>query len=162
MLRDAFRAAVEGEDHEALTEALADDVVFRSPAVFKPYEGKPVVSAILVEGAAKVFEDFRYTDQIESDGVATLIFQARVGDRELDGLDLLRFDGDGKVGELTVMVRPMSGLNALAEAMARRFRDAGIATAVRTTARLEKTRQPPARASSFAPLSWRTSTRSSS
>jgi hypothetical protein len=76
-----------------------------------------------------VFEDFRYTDQIESDGVATLIFQARVGDRELDGLDLLRFDGDGKVGELMVMVRPMSGLNALAEAMARRFQDAGIATA---------------------------------
>jgi len=76
-----------------------------------------------------VLEEFRYNDQIDSDGAATLIFQARVGDREVDGLDLLRFDGDGKVGELMVMVRPMSGLNALAEAMARRFQDAGIATA---------------------------------
>jgi SnoaL-like domain len=129
MLSDRFRAAVEAEDPDALTDALADDVVFRSPAVFKPYEGKAVVSAILVEGAMKVFEDFRYTDQLEGADVATLVFCARVGDRELDGLDLLRFDADGKVGELMVMVRPMSGLNALAEAMARRFEDAGIATA---------------------------------
>jgi SnoaL-like protein len=129
MLSDRFRAAVEAEDPDALTDALADDVVFRSPAVFKPYEGKAVVSAILVQGAMKVFEDFRYTDQLEDSGVATLIFRARVGDRELDGLDLLRFDADGNVGELMVMVRPMSGLNALAEAMARRFEDAGIATA---------------------------------
>ena len=129
MLSDRFRAAVEAEDPDALTDALADDVVFRSPAVFKPYEGKAVVSAILVQGAMRVFEDFRYTDQLEGTGVATLVFRARVGDRELDGLDLLRFDADGKVGELTVMVRPMSGLNALAEAMARRFEDAGIATA---------------------------------
>ena len=129
MLSDPFRAAVEAEDPDALTDALAHDVVFRSPAVFKPYEGKAVVSAILVQGAMKVFEDFRYTDQLEGPDVATLVFRARVGDRELDGLDLLRFDADGKVGELTVMVRPMSGLNALAEAMARRFEDAGIATA---------------------------------
>ena len=129
MLSDAFRAAVEAEDPDALTEALADDVVFRSPVVFKPYEGKPLVSAILLEGAAKVFEDFRYTDQLEDDGVATLIFQARVGDRQLDGLDRLRFDADGKVSELMVMVRPMSGMHALAEAMARRFEEAGIAAA---------------------------------
>jgi hypothetical protein len=128
MKSDVFRAAVEAEDPEALTEALADDVVFRSPAVFKAYEGKAVVSAILIQGAMKVFEDFRYTDQLESSDVATLLFQARVGDRQLDGLDVLRFDAAGKVGELMVMVRPMSGLNALAEAMARRFEDAGIAS----------------------------------
>jgi SnoaL-like domain len=129
MLSDAFRAAVEAEDPDALTDALADDVVFRSPAVFKPYEGKQVVSAILVQGAMKVFEDFRYTDHLEGSGVATLIFEARVGDRQLNGLDLLRFDADGKVNELMVMIRPMSGLNALAEAMARRFEEAGIAAA---------------------------------
>ena len=52
--------------------------------------------------------------------------KARVGDRELDGLDLLRFDDQGKVAELVVMVRPMSGLNALAEAMGREFERLGI------------------------------------
>jgi hypothetical protein len=123
---DAFRAAVEAEDPNALTAALAEDVVFRSPVVFKAYEGKQVVSLILTEGAMKVFEDFQYVEQLEGEGAAALIFSARVGDREVDGLDLLRFDADGKVSELTVMARPMSGLNALAEAMGREFERLGI------------------------------------
>jgi SnoaL-like domain len=126
MQSDAFRAAVEAEDPEGITAALAEDVTFRSPVVFRAYEGKPVVSTILVEGAMKVFEDFRYVEQLEDGDVAALIFTARVGDREVDGLDLLRFDGDGKVRELTVMVRPMSGLNALADAMGRQFERLGI------------------------------------
>ncbi|MFL5892410.1 MAG: nuclear transport factor 2 family protein [Solirubrobacterales bacterium] len=128
MRSDAFRAAVEAEDPQAVTETLADDVVFRSPVVFKPYEGKPLVAAILTQGAMHVFEDFRYIDQLEDGDTATLVFEARVGDRRLNGLDLLRLDGDGKVRELMVMVRPMSGLNALAEAMAQRFEEAGIGT----------------------------------
>jgi ketosteroid isomerase-like protein len=127
MRSDAFKAAVQARDPDALTEALAEDVVFRSPAVFKPYEGKAMVAAILTQGAMKVFEDFRYVEQLEDGDTAVLIFAARVGERELDGLDLLRFDADGKVRELMVMVRPMSGLNALAEAMARRFEETGIA-----------------------------------
>jgi hypothetical protein len=127
MKSDAFRAAVESEDAEALTEALAEDVVFRSPIVFRAYEGKAVVSTILIEGAMNVFEDFRYVEQLEGGGAAALIFNARVGDREVDGLDLLRFDAEGRVRELTVMVRPMSGLNALAEAMGREFERLGIA-----------------------------------
>ena len=126
MKSDAFRAAVEAEDPEALTGALAEDVAFRSPVVFRAYEGKALVSTILVEGALNVFEDFRYTEQLEDGDAAALIFKARVGDREVDGLDLLRFDADGKVRELMVMVRPMSGLNALAEAMGRQFERLGI------------------------------------
>ncbi len=130
MKSDVFTAAVEAEDPEALTEALAEDVVFRSPVVFKAYEGKAIVSTILTEGAMKVFEDFRYVNRFEDGDAAALIFKARVGDRELDGLDLLRFDADGKVAELLVMVRPMSGLNALAEAMGREFERLGLAPPV--------------------------------
>jgi hypothetical protein len=132
---DPFRAAVEAEDPEALADTLAEDVVFRSPVVFKAYEGKPVVSMILTEGAMKVFEDFRYVEQLEGGGAAALIFNARVGDREVDGLDLLRFDADGKIRELTVMVRPMSGLNALSEAMGREFERLGIAPPAGAAAR---------------------------
>jgi len=123
---DAFRAAVEAEDPVALAETLAEDVTFRSPVVFKAYEGKPLVSTILVEGAMNVFEEFRYTEQLEDGDAAALIFNARVGDRAVDGLDLLRFDADGKVRELMVMARPLSGLNALAEAMGRQFERLGI------------------------------------
>lgn len=74
----------------------------------------------------KVFEGFRYTDKVEQGDSAALVFEAGVGGRELQGLDLLRFDGEGKVRELVVMVRPMSGLNALAAAMAERFEQLGL------------------------------------
>ena len=66
-------------------------------------------------------------ERFEDGDSAALIFKARVGDREVDGLDLLRFDAEGKVSELMVMVRPMSGLNALSEAMGREFERVGIA-----------------------------------
>jgi len=124
---DAFTAAVEGGDPEALIGTLAEDVRFRSPVVFRAYEGQELVGRILTEAAMKVFEDFRYTDRVEDGNLAALIFSARVGDRQLDGLDLLRFDAEGKVAELTVMVRPMTGLIALAEAMGREFERLGIA-----------------------------------
>jgi hypothetical protein len=123
---DAFMNAVKAMDTEAVPDVLAEDVVFRSPVVFKAYEGRDVVGLILTEGAMKVFEDFRYTDRFENDDEAALIFEARVGDREVQGLDLLRFDADGRVSELTVMVRPMSGMHALAEAMEREFARVGL------------------------------------
>jgi|SRR5919108_3497352 hypothetical protein len=135
MKSDAFRSAVEREDPGALTDALAEGVVFRSPVVFKAYEGKSLVSTILIEGAMKVFEDFRYAEQLEGGDVSALIFTARVGDRAVDGLDLLRFDGAGKVAELMVMVRPMSGLNALARAMGREFERLGISPPASAAAR---------------------------
>ncbi len=126
MRSDAFVKAVESRDAAAVPDVLAEGVVFRSPVVFRPYEGREVVATILVEGAMNVFEDFRYTDRLAGDDAEALIFEARVGDREVQGLDLLRFDDDGRVRELTVMVRPMSGMNALAEAMAREFERVGL------------------------------------
>ena len=126
MLSDGFRRAIESEDRDALVASLAEGVRFRSPVVFSTYEGRDLVGTILTEGAMNVFEDFRYLEQLEDGDVAALIFTARVGDRELDGLDLLRFDADGKIVELTVMVRPLSGVNALAEAMGRQFERLGL------------------------------------
>lgn len=116
----AFREAVEAKDIGRATELLADDVTFRSPAVFKPYEGKEIVSVIL-ETVFGVFEDFRYVDELEGEGTTGLVFRARVGDRELEGWDYIRPDADGRISEFVVMVRPLSGLNALAQAMGERL-----------------------------------------
>src|SRR3954452_23953974 len=112
----AFREAVERGDTDAAVELLADDVVFRSPAVFKPDESRETVETIL-RTVFGVFEDFRYTDELAGEGVDALIFEARVGDRSLQGLALTRMDADGRIGEFTVMLRPASGLMALAEKM---------------------------------------------
>jgi hypothetical protein len=116
MKSDRFRAAAEAKDFTAVEELFSEDVVFRSPVVFKPYQGREALG-MLLGAVIQVFEDFRYTDQIETGDVATLLFEARVGDRELNGIDVLRFAPDGTVTEMMVLVRPMSGVHALAEAM---------------------------------------------
>ena len=114
-----FREAVENQDIAAAEALLADDVVFKSPAVYKPYVGKATVAHIL-ETVFDVFEDFRYVDELEGDGVAGLVFNARVGDLELEGWDYIRSE-DGLIVEFTVMVRPLRSLIALAEAMGSRL-----------------------------------------
>ena len=114
----AFRAAIEAGDIPAALALLADDVVFRSPVVFKPYRGRAAVEPILL-GVSQVFEDFRYVREIGEPGGPdhALLFEARVGDRALEGCDFLHSDGDGLISEFTVMVRPLSATLALAEAM---------------------------------------------
>ncbi|MFF0777275.1 nuclear transport factor 2 family protein [Streptomyces sp. NPDC003720] len=118
----AFREAVEAGDLDAVEALLADDVVFTSPVVFKPYPGKAITAAIL-RGVCEVFEDFRYERELSGpDGRDhALVFRARVGDRELTGCDFIHLDDDGLIDELTVMVRPLSGAQALAAAMGARF-----------------------------------------
>src|SRR5689334_22930134 len=126
MKSDAFRAAAENKDFSAIDDLFAEDVTFRSPVVFKPYEGREAV-ALLLGAVSQVFEDFRYTDQVETGEVAALAFSARVGDRELDGIDLLHFGTDGRIDRMAVYVRPMSGVNALADAMQQKLAEAGAA-----------------------------------
>jgi hypothetical protein len=126
MKSDRFRAAAESKDFSAIDELFAEDVDFRSPVVFKPYDGRDAV-ALLLGAVAQVFEEFRYTDQVETGDAAALAFSARVGDRELDGIDFLHFDSDGRVNRMAVYVRPMSGVNALAEAMRKKLEQVGSA-----------------------------------
>jgi hypothetical protein len=125
MRRHAFREAVQRADLDAAVALLAEDVVFRSPAVFKPYEGRETVATIL-RTVFGVFEDFHYTDELDGDGVHGLLFDARVGERSLQGIDLLRPDADGQIAEFTVMIRPASGLIALAERMGPALQAAGV------------------------------------
>jgi SnoaL-like domain len=120
---DRFRAAAEVKDFSAIDDLFAEEVVFRSPVVFKPYEGRDAV-AMLLTAVSQVFEDFRYTDQVETGDAAALAFSARVGDRELDGIDFLHFDADGRIARMEVFVRPMSGMHALAEGMQKRLAEA--------------------------------------
>jgi hypothetical protein len=111
-----FQAAVEALDRPAMVAALHPDVVLHSPVTFKPFHGRQAVGQ-LFGILMQVFEEFSYTDQLVAPGSAALIFQARVGDREVQGLDLLRFDGEGLIEDFTVMVRPLSATIALGEAV---------------------------------------------
>jgi ketosteroid isomerase-like protein len=118
----SFRKAVEAGDLAAIEDMLADDVVFTSPVAFKPYPGKAITAAIL-RGVFRVFTDFRYVREIAgADGRDhALLFEAKVGDKEINGCDFLHFDEDGRIDDLMVMVRPLSAAQALSEAMGAQF-----------------------------------------
>jgi len=119
---NTFRKAVEARDADAIAATLAENVVFRSPVAFRPYEGRAMTAAIL-RGVLRVFEDFRYVRELGgADGRDhALVFETRVGDVRVDGCDFLHLDDDGLIDELTVMVRPMSAAQALSAAMAAEF-----------------------------------------
>lgn len=101
---------------------LADDVRFTSPVAFKPYDGKPITAAIL-RAVMRVFDDFRYVREISSpDGRDhALVFETKVGDTTVNGCDFLHLNDEGLIDDFTVMVRPLSGAKALAEAMGAQF-----------------------------------------
>ena len=92
-----FAVAVLAGDHDAAVATLADDVEFRSPAVHRPYHGRDQVDAIL-RLVATVFENFRYTAEWRDGTTTILFFEANVGTRELQGVDILEEDETGRSG----------------------------------------------------------------
>ena len=118
MTPEAFQAALERGDIDTAAELLDDNVVFRSPAVHEPYEGK-AATLVLLKAVASVLQDFRYVRSFVEEhamGLA-LVFEARIGTRRVEGVDLLRFNSMGLVDDFRVMVRPHTGLEALMGAM---------------------------------------------
>lgn len=112
----AFKTAVENLDLAAASELLADDVEFHSPVAFRPFVGREAVTEVL-RNVMETFENFVYTDDLKEDGFSTLFFDARVGEKKVQGVDILRLNDEGKIVHFTVMLRPLSGVIAMAEAM---------------------------------------------
>ena len=118
---NAFRSAVEAGNLEGMLATFADDAVLHSPVTFKPFEGRAAIAQLLAI-LFEVFQDFKYSDELEAeDGTRALIFRSRVGDRDLQGLDLIRFDESGLIRDLTVMIRPRSAIEALLAAVGPRL-----------------------------------------
>ena len=110
-------------DMSLLNDLLADDVVFRSPVAFKPYEGKQVVFFILTN-VIQVFENFTYHREFftEDEQSVVLEFSAVVSEKQLKGIDMIRFNEQGQIVEFEVMIRSLSGLQALAAQMGERIK----------------------------------------
>jgi hypothetical protein len=115
-----FRRAAEAKDVELMTETLREDVELHSPILFRGFEGRDAVGQVLTHVAATL-EDLTYVDELHEGNTVALRFKARVGDRELEGIDFLELDDEGRVAVLTVFMRPMSALTAFNEQMAARL-----------------------------------------
>jgi hypothetical protein len=115
-----FRRAAEAKDLELLKETLREDVVLHSPILFRGFEGREIVIQVLTH-VADTLEGLTYTDELVADGTVALRFKATVEDRELEGIDFLELDEEGRVRELTVFMRPMSALTRFNERMSERL-----------------------------------------
>nr|WP_278357631.1 nuclear transport factor 2 family protein [Acinetobacter lwoffii] len=113
---------LETRDMSILNELLAEEVVFRSPVAFQPYPGKQVVFFILTN-VIQVFENFTYHREfISEDGNNVVLeFSANVSDKKLKGVDMIQFNEEGQMIDFEVMIRPKSGLEALAVQMGQRM-----------------------------------------
>jgi SnoaL-like domain len=116
-----FRRAAEDKDLDLLRETLAEDVVLHSPILFKGFEGREMAMVVLAN-VIEVFEDFRYLDEVHGDCTAVLRFAAKVdGKFEIEGIDYLTLDDEGRVTDLTVFLRPQKAVQAFNERMVARL-----------------------------------------
>jgi ketosteroid isomerase-like protein len=129
VLSARFRTAVEQGDVDQVADLFHEDASFRSPVLFKPYEGRDQVLKVL-RAAERVLggERFRYVHQLEdrNDRVAMLEFATEVDGKHVEGIDKLTFDEDGRITELKVMIRPASALQAVGARMAEEFERTGL------------------------------------
>ena len=130
MLSDRFRAAVEDGKVDQASELFRADATFRSPVLFKPYEGREQILKVLqaAEQVLGLGGNFRYLHQLEDPGdrVAILEFATEVDGRQVEGIDKLTFDQDGLIAELKVMIRPASALQLVGAKMAEEFPRVGL------------------------------------
>ncbi|MFZ6687271.1 nuclear transport factor 2 family protein [Undibacterium sp. SXout11W] len=105
-----------------LIDILHPDAIFRSPMAHKPYASAIAVNLILTT-VSNVFSDFQYHREFATDdGLSVILeFSANVQDKQLKGVDIIRFDEEGKIVEFEVMVRPMSALQVLGQEMTSRL-----------------------------------------
>jgi hypothetical protein len=116
-----FRRAAETKDLDLLRETLTEDVVLHSPILFKGFEGREM-SMMVLANVIEVFEDFRYLDEVHGDGTVVLRFAAKVdGKFEIEGIDYLTLDDEGRVTDLTVFLRPQKAVQAFNEQMVARL-----------------------------------------
>jgi SnoaL-like domain len=115
----SWHAVVTSRDVTLLDSLLADDVVFYSPAVFAPQPGKARTAAYLAAALAVLGPSLRYVSEWRGQDSAVLEFEAKLEGTYVQGVDILRWNADGKLVSFTVMVRPLRGLEKLIELMQR-------------------------------------------
>jgi len=117
-----WHSIIAARDLSALPEIIHPDAVFRSPVAHTPYHGRDAL-VLALSTVIDVFEGFTYHREFATEGGkdVALEFSARVGGKDLKGVDFIKFDDDGLIIEFEVMIRPASGLMALGEEMGKRL-----------------------------------------
>lgn len=112
-----WHAVVESRDPAGLPALVADDAVFRSPAVHAPQEGRDTVVGYLTAAFTVLGPELTYEREWLGEDSAVLEFRTRVGGYDVSGIDMITWDAEGRIVDFTVMVRPKKALDAVIEHM---------------------------------------------
>ncbi len=115
---EQWHRLVQGRNPQGLDDLLADDVVFHSPVVHTPQVGK-VVTTLYLMAAFRVFmnETFHYVREVTGERDAVLEFMVEIDGISVNGVDMLRWDDEGRITEFKVMVRPLKAINLIHQKM---------------------------------------------
>jgi hypothetical protein len=120
-----WHRVVSDKDFALLMNILADDVEFHSPTVWQPKQGKQITTYIL-KTVIGIFEDFTYHRQFVDGNSVALEFSAKIGDKNIKGMDLIRWNEQGQIDHFEVLIRPLNGLQVLLELMTAELQKAGF------------------------------------
>ena len=115
---DKWYQGYRSDDPEFLEEILDESVTFSSPVVFKPIEGKEMTKLYLM-GAGITFdmENFRYVREVVEGLDVILEFETFIGDVSVNGVDMIKWNEEGRIIDFKVMVRPLKAIGALQKKM---------------------------------------------
>ena len=105
-------------DPKLLDEILDESCIFTSPIVFKPIEGKEM-SKLYLMGAGQTFDmdRFKYVRELVDGPDSVLEFETYIGDISVNGVDIIRWNDEGKIIDFKVMIRPLQAIGALQKKM---------------------------------------------
>ncbi len=114
----SWHKVVKTSDAKLLKSILDKEAIFYSPILFKPQKGRKKVMTYLLS-AAKMFEgnDFHYVKELATASDAILEFNAKIDGIEVDGVDIISWNEDGKIVEFKVMLRPFQAIEKVGEKM---------------------------------------------
>lgn len=114
-----WHEAAANKDVAALDDLLAEEAVFHSPVVHTPQVGKTITGKYLA-AAFEVLngEQFRYVREIVGERDAMLEFETEIDGVYIDGVDIIRWNDDGRITDFKVMLRPLKAVNAVHAKMA--------------------------------------------
>ena len=123
---DEWHRIARERDPDGLDDLLADDVVFHSPVVHTPQRGKPITAMYLAAAVIVLGQpSFRYVREIVGASDAVLEFVVEIDGIEVNGVDLIRWNEQGRINDFKVMVRPLKAINLIHQKMAAALQPGG-------------------------------------
>ena len=106
-------------NHDFLDDILDENVVFKSPVVFKPLEGKLITKMYLMAaGQSFNMKNFKYVRELHDGLQSVLEFETLIDDISVNGIDMIQWNEHGKIVDFKVMVRPIQAVNKVHKKMA--------------------------------------------